>query len=69
MSPSCTVDCTREIFERSVIDFERNRIDVVRGITERHFSRVSEQTKSCYVGDGVNWILYSRIIFEFLKRE
>ena len=54
MSIARSFESAGEIFERGVIDFERDRSGAARWITQRHFARVTQKAETRDVGDSVN---------------
>ena len=69
MTTLCVFNCAGKIFERCVIDFERNYVDVARRITKGHFPSVAEQTESGDIGYSVNRIFCFRFYFKLLQRK
>src|ERR1700734_2483856 len=60
-------DSARKIRERRVIDFERDRLQSVRGIAQRHLARVAEEAEAGHVGYGVNGLCVEEIFVELLQ--
>src|SRR6185437_10251862 len=58
---------TGKIVKGCVIDFERDWIEAVGGIAERHLACVAEETEAGHVGDGMNWLCGLGLFFYFLE--
>src|SRR5260221_11979544 len=63
----CCLQCTRQISELCVIELERSSFDSLRRISQRHFTRVPEQTEAGNVSNGMNCVLVICMCFDLMQ--